>query len=118
MPLTTEQIRAIERMEIIDPAMVAVLRRTTPAERLAIANGMWRSARDMIRNLLRAEHPDWSQEMVAQETARGSFVEHLELLRYLAEVFERLGLRYIVTGSTATIAYGESRFTNDIDVVV
>jgi hypothetical protein len=70
MPLTTEQIRAIERMEIIDPAMVAVLRRKTPAERLAIANGMWRSARDMIRNLIRAEHPDWSQEMVAREAAK------------------------------------------------
>jgi hypothetical protein len=70
MPLTPEQIRAIERMEIIDPAMVAVLRKKTPAERLAIANGMWRSARDMIRNLLRAEHPEWSQEQVDQETAK------------------------------------------------
>jgi hypothetical protein len=45
-------------------------------------------------------------------------VEHLDLLRYLAEVFERLQLRYAVTGSMATIAYGEARFTNDIDVVV
>jgi hypothetical protein len=70
MPLTPEQILAIEHMEVIDPAMVAVLRNKTPAERLAIANGMWRSARDMIRNLLRAEHPDWSQEMVVQEAAK------------------------------------------------
>lgn len=44
-------------MEIIDPAMVEVLREKTPAERLAIANAMRRSARDMIRNLVRAEHP-------------------------------------------------------------
>ena len=29
-----------------------------------------------------------------------------------------MGLRYFVTGSTATIFYGEPRFTNDIDVVV
>lgn len=45
-------------------------------------------------------------------------MEHLELLRYLADTFDRLGLRYAVTGSTATITYGEPRFTNDIDVVV
>ena len=31
---------------------------------------------------------------------------------------ERLGLRYFVTGSTATIFFGEPRFTNDIDLVV
>jgi hypothetical protein len=41
-----------------------------------------------------------------------------ELLRQVAGVFERLGLPYLVTGSTATIYYGEPRFTNDIDVVV
>jgi hypothetical protein len=43
---------------------------------------------------------------------------HADLLRYLAEALDRLQLRYAVTGSTATIAYGEARFTNDIDVVV
>lgn len=57
MSLSPERRRGIERMEIIDPAMVEVLREKTPAERLAIANAMRRSARDMIRNLVRAEHP-------------------------------------------------------------
>jgi hypothetical protein len=33
-------------------------------------------------------------------------------------IIEDLGLRYFITGSTATIFYGEPRFTNDIDVVV
>lgn len=41
-----------------------------------------------------------------------------ELLRRVTEVLEGLGLPYFVTGSTATIYYGEPRFTNDIDVVV
>jgi hypothetical protein len=41
-----------------------------------------------------------------------------ELLRYVVQVLEKLGLRYFVTGSTATIFYGEPRFTNDIDVVI
>ena len=43
---------------------------------------------------------------------------HLELLEATTQVFHRLGLRYLVTGSTATILYGEPRFTNDLDVVV
>jgi hypothetical protein len=45
-------------------------------------------------------------------------MEQLDLLRYVVRVIEDTGLRYFVTGSTATIFYGEPRFTNDIDVVV
>jgi hypothetical protein len=42
----------------------------TPAQRLAIAHGMWRSARDMLTNLMRSEHPDWSDDQVGHEVAR------------------------------------------------
>jgi hypothetical protein len=45
-------------------------------------------------------------------------MEQSDLLRYLIETLERLGLRYFVTGSMATIFFGEPRFTNDIDIVV
>lgn len=45
-------------------------------------------------------------------------MEQSELLRYVAVVLEKIGLRYFVTGSTASIFFGEPRFTNDIDVVV
>lgn len=41
-----------------------------------------------------------------------------ELLRVAVEACNRLGLTYLVTGSTASIAYGEPRFTNDIDIVI
>jgi hypothetical protein len=34
------------------------------------------------------------------------------------KVLERLGVPYLVTGSLATVFYGEPRFTNDIDIVV
>lgn len=40
------------------------------------------------------------------------------LLGVVIEVCDRLGLTYLVTGSTASIAYGEPRFTNDIDIVI
>lgn len=45
-------------------------------------------------------------------------MEQLDLLRFMARTLEDMGLRYFVTGSTATIFYGEPRFTNDIDIVV
>ncbi|GAB4135169.1 MAG: hypothetical protein Tsb009_01170 [Planctomycetaceae bacterium] len=50
--------------------MAEVLRQKTGAERLAIANRMWCSAREMIRHHLRQEHPDWTDEEIQRETAR------------------------------------------------
>jgi hypothetical protein len=44
-------------------------------------------------------------------------MEQSELLRFVGETFDRLGIKYFITGSQATIVYGEPRFTNDIDVV-
>jgi len=41
-----------------------------------------------------------------------------ELLRYIVGALEEIGARYFVTGSTASIFFGEPRFTNDLDVVV
>ncbi|HKI03618.1 MAG TPA: hypothetical protein VKK31_16690 [Thermoanaerobaculia bacterium] len=45
-------------------------------------------------------------------------MEQFELLQHVVKALERLGLRYFVTGSMATIFFGEPRFTNDIDIVV
>lgn len=44
-------------------------------------------------------------------------MELSDLLKYLIDAFERLGIRYFITGSMASMFYGEPRFTNDIDVV-
>ena len=41
-----------------------------------------------------------------------------DLLAHLATSLALLEIPYLVTGSMATIAYGEPRFTNDIDVVI
>jgi hypothetical protein len=57
-------------VEVVDDAMADVLRLKTPAERLAIANLMWRSARRMIGLTLRAENPSWPDKRIEQETAR------------------------------------------------
>ena len=44
-------------------------------------------------------------------------MELYELLALVVETFTRLGVPYLVTGSVASMAYGEPRLTNDIDVV-
>jgi hypothetical protein len=40
-----------------------------------------------------------------------------ELLQIAADFFEARGIAYRVVGSMASIAYGENRFTNDVDIV-
>jgi hypothetical protein len=45
-------------------------------------------------------------------------MEQSDLLKLLCNHLERIEVRYFITESQATIAYGEPRFTNDIDVVV
>ncbi len=45
-------------------------------------------------------------------------MEQSELLHFVVSALEKIGLRYFVTGSVATIFFGEPRFTNDIDIVV
>ena len=66
----------IQTMEILDDAMANILRRKTPVERLAIANGMWKFARDMLRASLAHEHPDWTEDelnrMVARRLSHGA----------------------------------------------
>ena len=45
-------------------------------------------------------------------------MEQSDLLLFLCRHLNQIGCRYLITGSHATIAFGEPRFTNDIDVVV
>ncbi len=40
-----------------------------------------------------------------------------ELLGNIVLILERLKIPYLVTGSMASMAYGEPRLTNDIDIV-
>jgi len=58
------------QIEVMDDQMAAVLRSKTGAERLKIANDMFRFARQLIASGLRAEHPDWDEPRIGRETAR------------------------------------------------
>lgn len=44
-------------------------------------------------------------------------MEQSDLLRHLVRCLEKLNIPYFITGAVASIAYGEPRLTNDIDVV-
>ena len=60
----------VRRIEVLDEAMAEVLRRKTPAERLAIGFGLWRSARTMLRGQLASLHPEWGAERLEREVIR------------------------------------------------
>jgi hypothetical protein len=42
----------------------------------------------------------------------------LEFLELITRELNRLGIPYLVTGSMASISYGEARFTADVDIVI
>lgn len=65
------KMRISERnIEIIDDTMARVLREKTPQQRLAIAFGLWASAKKQLTNYLRSEHPDWDDMMVQREVVK------------------------------------------------
>jgi hypothetical protein len=44
--------------------------------------------------------------------------ENEEVIERLADVFDRLGIRYTIGGSVASALYGTVRFTRDVDITV
>ncbi len=58
------------QIEVVDDRVADILRRKTPAQRLAIAFALWTSTWDMLISHLKSTHPDWSIEMVQKEVAR------------------------------------------------
>ena len=58
------------RFEVVDDDMAKVLRRQTPAQRLASAHAMWRYAHHRLNTLLRRQHPEWTEAQVKSEMRR------------------------------------------------
>jgi hypothetical protein len=52
------------------PVQIAIYRRMTPERRLALAEGLYWTAREMKAAWLRAQHADWSESRVSQEVTR------------------------------------------------
>lgn len=60
----------LSRIEVPDDAVVEILRRLTPGERLMIANRMWVSARQVVEFVVRRDHPGWTEQQLQQEICR------------------------------------------------
>lgn len=69
-PSPQTQSTDLQRIEVLDDTMAEVLRRKTPAERLAIGFGLWRSARTLLRGQLASLHPEWDAAHLDREVAR------------------------------------------------
>lgn len=57
-------------VELLDPAIVQVLRGKTPTERVAMIFAANRTMRLRLEGHLRSQHPDWDDQAVMQEIAR------------------------------------------------
>lgn len=65
-----ESPRLVLNYETVTDEVARILAQKSPGERLNIAFGMWRSARDLILLQMRHRHPAWSEARIRQETAR------------------------------------------------
>lgn len=65
--LDAELSMSTRQLEIVDREMATILARKTETERLQIAWGMWRSARNMITQMLRAENNELSDDEIQAE---------------------------------------------------
>ncbi|MGL5095678.1 MAG: hypothetical protein ACRDD1_08830 [Planctomycetia bacterium] len=58
------------RMEVMDEAVAAVLRKMTPSQRVEMAVEMNETARRLIADYLRGMNPTWDEAQVAAEVVR------------------------------------------------
>lgn len=58
------------QIEVVDEAIAQVLRRKTPAQRVAMIFAANRTMRAVIEGSVRARHPDWDDAHVKREVAR------------------------------------------------
>jgi hypothetical protein len=58
------------QIEVVDEKMAEILRRKTPAERLMIGFGLWRSTVRLLSFYIKSAHPEWGEPTVQAEVAR------------------------------------------------
>ena len=59
-----------ESIELTDPLVIEIMRRMTPAEKVAQVFALNRGIRQRIASALGTLHPEWSKAEVQQEVAR------------------------------------------------
>ena len=113
-----------------------LLRQKTVTERLEIGAQLMRSAHQFSINCFQQRFAHLSPRQLARKLAEAWLQEHcpsgyipggspvswiqdsIQLAAELHTIFGAKGIAYYVTGGVAAIAYGESRTTQDLDVVL
>jgi hypothetical protein len=69
---TLSRMRTIDprNIEVVDDRVAEILRKKTPAERIAMVGECNRTVRSVIAGRLKHEHPTWTEEQIQQEVAR------------------------------------------------
>jgi hypothetical protein len=113
-----------------------LLRRWSPTQRLMQAASLMRSARQLSLNAHRQRFPQLSISQLGRKLARAWLQEYcpleyiptdtqmtwiqdsIQLAAELHDLFQANGINYYITGGVAAVAYGETRTTQDLDVVL
>jgi hypothetical protein len=113
-----------------------LLRQQSPPQRLLMAASLMRSARQFSINCFRRRFSHLTPQQFARKLAEAWLQEYcpphyvptgsemtwiqdsIQLAAQLHRIFEPQDIPYYVTGGVAAIAYGESRTTQDLDVVL
>lgn len=59
-----------KQIEAVDTKMAEILKKKTPAERLEIAFGLWRSTAKFLFFCVKSLHPDWDRKRIEREVVR------------------------------------------------
>ena len=58
------------QIEVVDDDLAKVLRRKTPAQKIAMMGAAHRTAKSMLQAAIRRQHPDWDERRIAEEVSR------------------------------------------------
>ena len=58
------------QIEVIDDDSARIYASKSPAERLKIASGMWRSAKKILTLSIKSQYPHWSEQEISHEVIR------------------------------------------------
>jgi hypothetical protein len=101
-------------------------------QRLLLALDMSLFARELAKEGVRRDHPEWTEAQVARELLRLAFLPSSlpdglddpcemsvpDVFRRITKALGQAGIGYMLSGSFASAHYGVPRSTQDIDLVI
>lgn len=72
MPTNAQSPRQLDvcQIKVLDPAVAAILRQMSVAEKVELIQRLNQLARRRLAERIRAEHQDWTADVIATEVAR------------------------------------------------